>query len=55
MEGDRLSTAATVEERRNGLRTMRLPDLTDNLQEMLLHCYIINTALKTVTVFDNSF
>jgi len=26
--GDRLSTAVTVEERRNGLRTMRLPDLT---------------------------
>jgi len=25
---DRLSTAVTVEERRNGLRTMRLPDLT---------------------------
>jgi len=27
--GDRLSTAVIVEERRNGLRTMRLPDLTD--------------------------
>ena len=26
--GDRLSTAVIVEERRNGLRTMRLPDLT---------------------------
>jgi len=26
--GDRLSTAVTVEERRNDLRTMRLPDLT---------------------------
>ena len=26
--GDKLSTAVTVEERRNGLRTMRLPDLT---------------------------
>jgi len=25
--GDRLSTTVTVEERRNGLRTMRLPDL----------------------------
>jgi len=26
--GDRPSTAVTVEERRNGLRTMQLPDLT---------------------------
>jgi len=26
--GDRLSTAVTVEERRNGPRTMRPPDLT---------------------------
>jgi len=26
--GDRLSTAVIVEERRNGPRTMRIPDLT---------------------------